>query len=154
VDLEQPTKEDILADAKRQFRWGHFVPGALWTVLVITAISRLQSPELLGQARLLWFLAPLPVMAWGFWAWGSAERSQDELAQALNGRAAKVAVRCMLFFAFFLALVDAAFGMPLTVPGPFGLPDEQFGWFEAAFVYLFIMAGTGIREHMKVFPKK
>lgn len=154
MDLEQPSKADILADAKRQFRWKHSIPLVLWTIVVITAISRLESPEMVGQARLIWFLAPLPVMAWAFWAWGSAERAQDEMARALNGRAAVVAVRCLLFLAFFLALVDAAFGLPLTIPGPFGLPDEQLGWFEAAFVSLFIVAGTSLREHMKVFPRK
>jgi hypothetical protein len=154
VDLEKPSKADLLADAKRQFRWEHFVPSALWTALVITAISRLESPEIVGQARLIWFFVPIPAMVWAFWAWGSAERAQDEMARVLNGRAATVAVRCMLFFAFFLALVDAAFGMPITVPGPFGLPDEPFGWFEAAFVCLFIVVGTGVREQMKVFPKK
>ena len=53
MDLEQPSKADILADAKRQFRWKHSIPLVLWTILVITAISRLESPELVGQTRLI-----------------------------------------------------------------------------------------------------
>ncbi|MDX2260829.1 MAG: hypothetical protein SFU84_03930 [Gemmatimonadales bacterium] len=154
MDVERPTTEDMRADLKRTFRWAHMFPIWLWMAAFFVAKHQLNSHTPLGSSRVLWFLLPLPFMIWAFWGWRASERVQDEFARAITGRAAVVAVRCIVFFIWFLALIDAAYGMPLRIPAPFGLPDEEFGWVEAAFVIMFIVVGTGIRETSKVFPKK
>jgi len=154
VDVERPTTEDIRADAKRTFRWAYLLPIWLWMGAFFVAKHQLENHARVGTPRLMWFLLPLPFMIWAFWSWGASERLQDEFARAVSGRAAVVAVRCIVFFAWFLALLDAAYGMPLRIPAPFGLPDEHFGWVEAAFVIMFIIVGTNIRETSKVFPRK
>jgi hypothetical protein len=154
VDIERPTAEDLRADAKRGFRWANIVPIWIWMAAFFIAKHQLENRNWVGAPHLMWFLFPLPFMLWAFWRWGAAERLQDEFARAVSGRAAVVAVRCIIFFMWLLALIDAAYGMPISIPAPFGLPDEKFGWLEAAFVIMFIVVGTGIRETSKVFPKK
>ena len=51
---------------------------------------------------------------------------------AIEGRAAVVAFRLTIFWLFGLVLLDAAFGLPLEIPAPFGLPADTLGWKEAA----------------------
>jgi hypothetical protein len=150
----QPSKQDILADAKRSFRWRHMLSNLLWMPALFIAIRHLNDPTVVGNSRLLWFLAPLPFFVLAYWSWASLERTRDELQQAMNGRAAVVAFRLTLFWLFALVLVDAAVGLPVRIPGPFGLPDDTFGWMEAAMVPLFFMVGAGVREQMRVFPRR
>jgi hypothetical protein len=153
VHTDRPTVADLRADAKRHFRWKHVVPSVVWMLALHSALSRLQDPALTGTARTLWIVIPALLFVPAYWAWSAGERLHDEMNRAINGRAAIVALRLTIFWLFALTLVDAAVGLPLTIPGPFGLPDDTLGWFEAAFVPLFLWMFAWIREHRRVFPK-
>jgi chromate transport protein ChrA len=153
VESEHMTADDFRADAKRHFRWKYVLPSGVWMIVLLQAIERLQDPTLVGTPRTLWIVVPALLFIPAYWAWAAAERLQDEMNRAINGRAAIVAFRFTLFWLFALALLDAAVGLPHMVPGPFGLPDETFGWFEAGFVPMFFWMFAWIRERRRVLPQ-
>ena len=154
METDRYTAADLRADAKRHFRWKHAIPNLVWLIALYTALWRLDDPTLVGASRTLWLVIPLVLFIPAYWAWARAEGLKDEMNRAIDGRAAVVALRLTIFWLFALALLDAAVGLPLTIPGPFGLPEDTLGWFEAAFVPLFMWMFAGIRERRRVLPKQ
>jgi len=154
VSDQSPTLADIRADSRRHFRWLPFAVNIAFVAMLFLAMSALEKPELSGTARLLWVAIPASLLPGAYWAWAQQTKRQDELERAVEGRAAVVALRLTLFWLFALGLVHAAVGLPLTIPGPFGLPDDQLGWREIVLVPLFFWMFAWIRERRRVFPKR
>ena len=153
MESERLTAADLRADAKRNFRWKYVVPSVIWILVLSQAIERLTDPTTTGSARTAWIVIPALLFIPAYWAWAAGERLRDEMDRAISGRAAIVAFRLTIFWLFALALLDAAVGLPLRIPAPFGLPDDTLGWWEAAFVPLFFWMFAGIREHRRMIPK-
>ena len=154
MESEQLTADDFRADAKRHFRWKYFVPSLMWILVLGEAIRRLQDPALVGSARIWWLVVPALLFIPAYWAWAAAEGLQDEMNRAINGRAAVVAFRFTIFWLFGLALLDAAVGLPLEIPAPFGLPEDSLGWWEAGFVPLFFWGYAWVRERRRLLPRR
>ncbi len=142
--MERPTLSDMKADAKRNFRWRYFLPNTLWIPAFYQAISRLHNPAVTGNARLFWGLMPIPFLALAIWSWHAINRASGELERAISQESTSLAFIWTVFWLFGLVLLDAAVGLPLRIPGPFGLPDESLGWPEAAFVPILLWVVAGI----------
>jgi hypothetical protein len=154
VSDQSPTAADIRADARRHFRWWTFLVNIAFVFALFHAIEVLGDGDLSERARFWWIAIPAGLLPLAYWSWARQTRRQDELERAVEGRAAVVAFRLTIFWLFAIALLHAAVGLPLTIPGPFGLPDDQLGWQEVAFVPLFFWIFAWIRERRRVFPKR
>lgn len=126
--MEIPSTEDIKADAKRTFRWSAVLPAVLWVLACFHAISVLQRPDTAGTTRFFWALLPLPLMVWGFRAWGKAEERNSEYERALNQEAAAFAYRLTIFWLFAVALLNAAVGFPMEVWTPIPGVRDTIDW--------------------------
>lgn len=134
---------DAWADFRRAFRLRSWLAG--WVVVVCLGVAFWQSgqPDLTPADRLVWLLLPLPALAWGVREQVTHHRRLDEFHRTVNARAAEIALPLTLAWLAFVALLATAFGFPVAIPGPFGLPPDEFGWLEVIMVPLLM--------HMVVF---
>ncbi len=129
---------DVWADARRAFRWQSTLAGFLVVLCFAVAMRQLGQSDLDTSMRWAWLLLPVPALAWAAWEQRAAERRQDEFQRMVNARAAEIAWPLTIVWIGFVALLATAYGFPVPIPAPFGLPPEAFGWVGVIMVPLFI----------------
>ena len=129
---------DVWADARRAFRWQSTLAGFLVVLCFAVAMRQLGQVELDPSMRWPWLLLPVPALAWAAWEAIAAERRQDDFQRMVSARASEVAYPLTIVWIGFVALLATAYGFPVPIPAPFGLPPEAFGWVEVILVPLFI----------------
>ncbi len=130
--------EDAWADARRAFRWQSSLSGFLVVLCFAVAMRQLGHADLDPAMRWSWLLLPIPALAWAAWEQVAHFRVQDEFQRMVSARASEIAWPLTMAWIGFVALLATAFGFPVPIPAPFGLPPDNFGWLEVLVVPLLI----------------
>lgn len=141
--MNRISKADALADLRRVFRWRSWLAGLVAVACFAIAFWQLGRPDVDSTARLMWVLLPLPALAWAVWEQFGHHRRLDEFHRTVNARAAEIAWPLTLAWLALVALLATAFGFPIAIPAPFGLPADELGWLEVLLIPLLL--------HMLVF---
>ncbi len=135
---------DAWADARRAFRWQSSLSGFLVVLCFAVAMRQLGHADLDPSMRWPWLLLPIPALAWAAWEQKAHWRRQDEFHRMVNARASEIAWPLTVAWIGFVALLATAYGFPIAIPAPFGLPPDELGWLEVLVVPLFIHMGAFI----------
>lgn len=144
------SRADAWADLRRMFRLRSWLAG--WVVVLCFGVAwwQLRQPGLAPEARLIWLLIPLPAVAWAVREQIVHHRQLDEFHRTVNARAAEITWPLTIGWLAFVALLATAFGFPVTIPGPFGLPPDELGWMEVLFVPLLLHMVTFVLVHKRL----
>jgi len=129
---------DAWADARRMFRWQSSLSGFVVVALFAIAMRQLGQADLDPSMRLPWLLLPIPGLAWAVREQMVHWRRQDEFYRMVNARAAEIAWPLTLAWIGVVALLATAYGFPIPIPAPLGLPPDTFGWIEVIMVPIFM----------------
>jgi hypothetical protein len=144
---EKYTLADARADGRRHFRLSSWLASVAMVVAYGWSITTLD--DMSGGPRWLWFLLPLPFIALGLWTAFRDERRQDEVMRHARQVAGDLTAKFAIVLLFVLALAESAFGAPILIPAPFGLPPETIDTFFAAFLVLifYVLASVLSLKH-------
>lgn len=140
---------DAWADARRAFRWQSSLAGFVVVLCFAVAMRQLGRADLDPSMRWPWLLLPIPALAWAAWEQVSHWRRQDEFLRMVNARASEIAWPLTIVWIGFVALLATAFGFPVPIPAPFGLPPDEFGWLEVLLIPIFIHMAAFIIVHKR-----
>jgi hypothetical protein len=141
---------DAWADARRMFRWPRFLLGFLPVIVFAVALRQLGQPDLEPTGRILWLLLPVPVLAWAVWEQVAQPRRLGEFERTVSARAAEISHPLTIAWLAFVALLATAFGFPIAIPAPFGLPPEEFGWTEVLLISLLLHMAVFVLVHKRL----
>jgi len=149
--MTRPSLADLRADARREPLWIKLLTGT-WLLAFLVAVHQLADPDLVGSARALWAIVPVPFVLISMWAWKTLKARFSELEHAVLLEASYFAFRASLYLIFTCALLDAALGLPLSITV---LGDTSvLGWNEAAFATLVFFLIGWVRAYSRIFPRK
>lgn len=149
---EKYTLADARADGRRVFRWSTIVASVGTVAVYAWSISTLEDAG--GGPRWLWFLLPLPFIAWTLWSQFRVERRQDEVVRHASRVAGDLTAKFAIVLLFVLALAEEAFGAPVRIPGPFGLPEETVNMFNTGFAVLIFYCLAGLFVLKRYMPER
>lgn len=129
---------DAWADARRMFRWQSSLSGFVVVALFAIAMRQLGQADLDPSMRLPWLLLPIPGLAWAVWEATAHSRRRDEFERMVSARASEISWPLTIVWIGFVALLATAYGFPVPIPAPFGVPPDNFGWPEVLVVPLLI----------------
>lgn len=129
---------DVWADARRAFRRQGSLAGFGVVLCFAVAMRQLGQADLDPSMRWLWLLLPVPALAWAVWEATAQPRRRDEFERMVSARASEISWPLTIVWIGFVALLATAYGFPMPIPAPFGLPPDNFGWPEVLVVPLLI----------------
>lgn len=141
--MTRMSNEDTRADFRRMFSWKPFLATGIAIACYAVASRQLGHPDLEPTTRLIWLLVPLVAFAWVVREHVVHHRRLDEFQRTVNARTTEIAWPLTIVWLAMVALLATAFGFPVPIPGPFGLPPDELGGAEVMMVPLLL--------HMVVF---
>ena len=149
---EKYTLADARADGKRVFSWTTWLSSIALVAVYAWSITTLDDTA--GGSRWLWFLLPLPFFAMAVWQTFRLEKRQDELMRRAGNEAGHITAKFAIVLLYVVALAESAFGTPLMLPAPFGLPPERVDTFFVAFMVLICYVLAGVLRLKHYTPEK
>ncbi len=150
---DRPSSSDIRHDAMRTYPWPEWIGGWVAGLITVSAIWILDRHVLSEGWRLFWLLAPVPALIAGIWISIRQGRRRDEFERALWNRAAAIAFWILVVVLVYLAVLEAAFGLPLMIPAPGNLPPDRVDFRSIAMLALMLHMCAFVLVHRRAFPK-
>jgi ABC-type Fe3+ transport system permease subunit len=148
---------DVQADLRRLRRsssWKGMLAALVAGPMFAIAINRLSQADLQPTERTVWLVLPLLAVGWAIREQLASRRKWDEFERMLNARALEIAYPLTLGWMLLVALVSTAFGFPVSIAMPFGLPPVQLGWLGILLVPLMLPAVVFVLVNKRYFDKR